>query len=47
MIAVVFHFWLGLLLTFVGGLAVLSIVAGYIKKVVAPQYPGKRNRRDD
>ena len=47
MIAVVFHFWLGLILTFVGGLAVLSVVAGYVKKVVAPQYPGKHNRRDD
>jgi hypothetical protein len=47
MLAVIFHWWLGLILAIVGGLAVLSIVAGYIKKVVAPQYPSGRARRDD
>jgi hypothetical protein len=47
MLAVIFHFWLGLLLAIVGGLAVLSLVIGYIKKVVAPQYPSGRARRDD
>jgi hypothetical protein len=47
MIAEVFHYWLGLILAIVGVLATLGVVAGYLKKVVAPQYPGKRARRDD
>jgi hypothetical protein len=47
MLAVIFHYWLGLLLAIVGGLAVLSLVIGYIKKVVAPQYPSGRARRDE
>lgn len=47
MLAVIFHFWLGLLLALVGGLAVVSIVLGYVKKVVAPKYPSGRARRDD
>jgi hypothetical protein len=47
MVAMIFHFWLGLLLAIVGVLVTLGVAAGYIKKVVAPQYPGKRNRRDD
>jgi hypothetical protein len=47
MIAVIFHFWLGLILTAVAGLVAIGVIVGYIKKVVAPQYPGKRNRRDD
>ena len=46
MLAVIFHFWLGLILAAVAGLAVVSLIAGYIKKVVAPQYPN-RQRRDD
>jgi hypothetical protein len=47
MLAVIFHFWLGLILAGVSGLAVVSLIAGYIKKVVAPQYPSARQRRDD
>ncbi|MEN9645691.1 MAG: hypothetical protein RL238_2360 [Actinomycetota bacterium] len=47
MLAVIFHYWLGLLLAIVGGLAVVSLIVGYIKKVVAPQYPSGRARRDD
>jgi uncharacterized membrane protein len=47
MLAVIFHWWLGLLLTIVGVLAVVGIIVGYLKMVVAPQYPGKRARRDD
>ena len=47
MLAVIFHWWLGLLLAIVGGLAIVGIIAGYLKKVVAPQYPSKRARRDD
>lgn len=47
MLAVIFHFWLGLILTAVSGLAVAGVVAGYLKKVVAPQHPNGRGRRDD
>lgn len=47
MIAVIFHYWLGLLLFAVGLLACAGLIAGYVRKVVAPQYPGKRHRRDD
>jgi hypothetical protein len=47
MLAIIFHWWLGLLLAIVGVLAVVGIIAGYLKQVVAPQYPGKRARRDD
>lgn len=46
MIAEIFHWWLGVGLTIVGVLAVVSTIRGYVKKVVAPQYPGKRNRED-
>jgi membrane protein implicated in regulation of membrane protease activity len=41
----VFHWWLGIILFGVGVLASLSLLAGYIKKVVLPQYPGKHTRQ--
>jgi hypothetical protein len=47
MLAVIFHWWLGALLALVGVGLTVALIGGYIKKVVAPQYPGKRNRRDD
>lgn len=47
MIAQIFHWWLGVILAVVGVLATVGIVAGYLKKVVAPQYPGKRQKRED
>jgi hypothetical protein len=47
MLAVIFHWWLGLLLVIVGGLAIVGIIVGYLKMVVAPQYPSKRFRGDD
>lgn len=47
MLAVIFHWWLGLILTIVAGVAVVALIAGYLKKVVAPQYPSGRARRDD
>jgi hypothetical protein len=47
MFAVIFHWWLGALLTIVAVLLTLGTVAGYLKKVVAPQYPGKRQKRED
>ena len=47
MLAVIFPWWLGALLALVGVGLTVALIGGYIKKVVAPQYPGKRNRRDD
>ena len=47
MFAVIFHWWLGALLSLVAGGLLVAFVVGYIKTVVAPQYPGKRNKRDD
>jgi hypothetical protein len=36
------HIWLGLVLVVSAIGAVASLVAGYLKKVVAPQYRGKK-----
>lgn len=47
MFAVIFHWWLGALLLIVGIALTVGVVGGYVKKVVAPQYPGKRHKRDD
>ncbi|MDO9175868.1 MAG: hypothetical protein Q7V62_13765 [Actinomycetota bacterium] len=47
MIAEIYHWWLGVILTVVSVLAIVGVVAGYLKKVVAPQYPGKRQKRED
>ena len=44
MIAVVWHFWLGLVLLVVGGLAVVQLVVGYVAKVSAMKYPNRRQR---
>jgi hypothetical protein len=44
MIAVVWHFWLGLILLVVGGLAVVQLVFGYVAKVSAMKYPNRRQR---
>ena len=47
MISVIFHWWLAALLTIVGVLLIAGVAAGYVKSVVAPQYPDKRHKRDD
>ncbi len=47
MISMIFHWWLAALLTLVAVLLVVGVAAGYVKAVVAPQYPGKRHKRDD
>lgn len=47
MIAEIYHWWLGVILTVVSVLAIAGVAAGYLKKVVAPQYPGKRQKRED
>ncbi len=39
MVAVVFHYWLGLILLAVSILAVVAMGAGYVKSVTAKQFP--------
>ena len=46
-IAVIFHFWLGLLLVLSGGLVVLALVGGYVKSVTAAKYPNGKQKRED
>ena len=49
-IAVIFHWWLGLLLILGGGLAVVGLVGAYLKTVTAAKYPNgkaKRNRDEE
>jgi len=43
MLANIWHWWIGVVLTFVAVIAAIGLLAGYLRKVVAPQYPGKRN----
>ncbi len=44
----VFHWWLAVGLTLLSVLAVLGLGVGYMKKVVAPQYPSRRrHQRED
>src|SRR3954453_18693262 len=46
MTAVIFHYWLGVILLLVSILAVVSLVGGYLKKVTATRYPSNRNREE-
>ena len=46
MTAVIFHFWLGVILLAVSVLAVVGLIGGYLKKVTAPQFPSKRNSEE-
>jgi len=42
----VWHWWIGVVLTLVSVGAVLGLIAGYLRKVTAPQFPGKRQREE-
>lgn len=42
--AEVWHWWIGVVLTVVGVATVLATVVGYVTKVSATKYPGRRNR---
>jgi len=39
----IWHWWIGLVLVLVAVAAVVGLMMGYLKKVVAPQHPGKNN----
>jgi hypothetical protein len=44
MIAVVWHYWLGLILLLVGVLSLIGLAVGYVAKVTAMKYPNRRQR---
>jgi hypothetical protein len=39
MLAVVWHYWIGVSLAVPGILLVLATIVGYLRKVVMPRYP--------
>jgi hypothetical protein len=46
-IAVIFHFWLGLLLVLAGGAVCVLLVGAYLKTVTAAKYPHGKQKRED
>ena len=46
-IAVIFHWWLGLLLVLGGGAATVALVGAYLKTVTAAKYPNGKQKRED
>jgi hypothetical protein len=45
--AEIWYWWIGVVLTAVSVLAVLGLVAGYLKNVSSQRYPGKRHSESD
>ena len=45
MIAVVWHYWLGLVLLVVGGLAIVNLIIGYVAQVTMKKYPNRKQRK--
>jgi hypothetical protein len=46
-IAVIFHFWLGVILLGATGLATVGLILGYLKSVTAAKYPSGKQKRED
>ena len=46
MTAVIFHYWLGVILLAVSILAVVGLIGGYLKKVTATQHSPKRSSEE-
>ncbi len=46
MLAYIWHYWIGFLLFLVALLAVVQLVVGYVRKVVGPQYPNRRQKSE-
>jgi formate-dependent nitrite reductase membrane component NrfD len=42
----IWHWWIGVILTVVGVLSVVMLVAGYLKQVTATRYPNRRQQQD-
>jgi hypothetical protein len=45
--AEIWFWWIGVVLTVVGVLSVLGLVAGYLKNVTSQRSPGKRHSEPD
>lgn len=45
-LAVIWHWWIGLILLIVGGGAALGLIASYLKSVTSMRYPGGRRGRE-
>ncbi len=45
--AEIWHWWIGVILTVVGVLTVVGLIAQYLKTVTATRYPSRRQRQDD
>ena len=44
--AYIWHWWIGLIMLLAGGLAVVSLIAGYVKQVSSQRYPGGKRGRE-
>ena len=42
MLAVVWHYWIGVSVVALAVVVTVATVGGYLKKVVSPRYPDKR-----
>ena len=46
--AIIFHFWLGLILLLSGGAMAVALIGGYVKNIGAAKYPnGKPHNREE
>ncbi|MFZ8998240.1 MAG: hypothetical protein ACO225_04780 [Ilumatobacteraceae bacterium] len=45
--AYIWHWWIGLAMLLTGGLAVVGLIAGYVKQVSSQRYPGGKRARGD
>ena len=45
--AEIWHWWIGVILTVVGVLAVLGLIGQYVKTASSTRYPNRRQRQDD
>ena len=45
--AEIWFWWIGVVLTAVGVLSFIALVAGYLKNVSSQRYPGKRHSESD
>ena len=44
--AYIWHWWIGLIMLLAGGLATVSLIAGYVKQVSSQRYPGGKRGRE-
>lgn len=42
----IWHWWIGVIMAFAAGAAVLGLVAQYLQKVTAQRYPGGKRHRE-